>query len=435
MARIYMSLSLKGGRAPPEKLSKDRGKGLEPLGEAPAGKAWVSLDLGRFEASLMKAVSVSGFNPELVEFLNRFGTPFRQPWFVDIAKGDGTLTVAYVDLGGKIVACLPVVVSRRRRIFVRGDTASWTHINGPVIHPCLSGEEKAQAVSLLLNQLSRWISYKLVCEPENCDPALVEGFQTAGFKRRKQATYLRMPHDPNVLSKLHKKHRNNINRAARNFQITEDISAKEFMDFYLANLIAAGNVCYADPRLAMHLIEAGQTSKLQIGKEGEANRVIVFAAKTKNCETVAAIACLLSQDRMYYWLTTRKRFGEGDVVIKGSEDAIKVLLIHAGKKAEGLSLIFDADGVNTRSIGSLYERFFPHPAERGVFMRRAPHDPWVTERGTYGKNIYEWLDLVKERLRKKLFSKGTRLNQTQLACLLFCQEYMDFSSLFICIYA
>jgi hypothetical protein len=361
----------------------------------------------------MKAVSVCGFNPQVAEFLDSFGSPFTQRWFLDIAKGDGTLTVSYVEHGGEIVACLPIVVSRTYRIFFRADTAGWTHVNGPVTHPCLSEEEKAQAVSLLLNQLSRWISYKFVCEPADRDVAVAEPFQIAGFKLTRQITYLRMPCDPDVLSELGKRHRNNINRAARNLQVTKDISAKEFMHIYLHNLKAADKVCYADPMLAKHLIEAGQTSKLPIGREDKAKRVLVFEARANSCEAVAAIACLLNKNRMYYWLATRRRFGEGEVVIKGSEDAIKLLLIHACKEAKELNLIFDADGVSTPSIGPLYERFFPHQAEREVFTRRAPHDPWGL-REVCGKKIGKWLNFFKNKLLWKESVPGAKVRAFRL---------------------
>ncbi len=307
--------------------------------------------------------------------------------------------VAYVDRGGKIVACLPVMLSRKYRIFVRGNMPGWSHINGPVIHPSLSGEEKAQAVSLLLNQLGRWISYRFVCEPADCDPALVETFRTAGFRSRNESTYLRMPCDPDVLGTLHKKHRNSIKRAACSFHVTEDVSAKEFIDYYLANLTAGGKNCYADPKLAQDLIEAGQT-KSQIKKDVEASGVIVFAAKTKNCETVAAIACLLNKSYMYYWLTTRRRLGEDGLPIKGSDDAIKMLLVHASQRAAELNLIFDADGVFTSSVSTLYKRFFPRRAERYVFMRRAPHDPWEVKHGV--KMFYKSLEVLIRGLPKKL---------------------------------
>jgi hypothetical protein len=331
----------------------------------------------------MKAVSVESFNPELVEFLDRFGSPFTQSWFLDIAKGDGTLMVNYVDRGGEIVACLPIVLSRKYRIFLRGNAESWTHLNGPVIHPSLSREERAQAVSLLLNGL-RWISCRFVCDPADFDAAVVEAFRTAGFKLRKQATYLRMPSDPDVLSELRKKHRNRIKRAARSFQIAEDTTAKEFIDTYLANLKAAGKDCYADPRLALELIEAGR----------RLTRVMIFAAKTNSCKTVAAIACLLNQHRMYYWLTTRRRFGDGDVLITGSQDAIKVLIVHAIRRAQELNLTFDADGVsNSRTADPFYERFFFHKVERCVFTRRSPHDPWGIKQ--FMKNFYFFDDIIR----------------------------------------
>ena len=235
-----------------------------------------------------------------------------------------------------------------------------------------------------------------------------------------------MPCDPDVLGELRKKHRNNIKRAARNFQVTEDISANEFIDTYLANLKAADKDCYADPRLALHLIEAGQTSKLQIGRGVEAKRVLVFAAKTKNCETVAAIACLLNQHRMYYWLTTRRPFREGDLLIRGRDDAIKMLLVYACKKAEELNLVFDADGVSTSSIGPLYERFFSHRAERGVFIRRAPHDPWGIKQGV--RDICKSLKVLTNVLINKLLGIGSALKNFHLAYFLLDEENVEFLS-------
>jgi hypothetical protein len=376
----------------------------------------------------MKAFSVFSLNSQLVEFLDRFGSPFTQTWFLEIAKGGGTLMVVYVDCGGKIVASWPIVLSRKYRIFTRGDTPSWTHTNGPVFHPCLSDEERAKAVSILLKQFRWWISCRFVCDPDDSEPALIEAWRAAGFKCRKQETFIRMPWHPDALDQLAKKHRNNIKRSARTFLITEDTSAKEFMDTYLANLKQADLNCYADPKLAQKIIEAGQTSTFQVSEGTEAKRVMVLSAKSKNGETVAAIACLLNQHRMYYWLTTRKRFLPGDDPITGSEDAIKLLITCASRKAQELNLIFDADGISNSSVSALYQRFFPCRAERVIFMRRAPHDPWFVK-----ESVKKYFMLWTKKSIKHFMNFSYRIKKYPLIYVLFDEEQVDAILSIVCI--
>ena len=359
----------------------------------------------------MNVVSVSSFNSELVEFLERFGSPFLQPWFIESARGERTLKIFAIDRDRQIVACLPVMLEKKHSLFHRGDIANWAHINGPVVHPSLSAEEKGQAVSLLLKQLSKWTSYKFVCDPEDCDEALLTAFDHAGFTRRPRKTYLRMPSDPDVMAGLNKKHRNNIKRAFENLHIVENFFTDKFAEFYNKNLINCGKFAWHSIEILSNIINAG--SALDIDKHSKGKRILVVAAKSKSSEAVAAIACLLNQRRMYYWLSTRQHFYTNGCVVKGGDDAIKALLIHAIARAAELGLVFDADGVYSPGAAHLLKRLFPREMERSEFVRYAPHDPWrVTQAEINGKTVYDWVSITKSGVR----STGTARGRLASAC-------------------
>lgn len=347
-----------------------------------------------FDTTAILGVSMNvfctfGFNPELVEFLDRFASPFSQSWFIEIAKGGGALEIPYVERDGEIVACFSIVIRKKRVVFVRGELADWAHINGPVVHPALSAGEKTQAVSLLLSKLNPWVSYKFFCDPEDCDHAFDEAFRAAKFKRRKSLTYLRMPSDPAIINYLSKRHRNNINRAFRSLDITRDISADDFVEFYERNLLKDNRKSWFNIEIARNLIKFGLKSKILV--RFDESRVILFGARSKDGDLLAAIALLLGKSRMYYWLSTRKKFFDGGSLIKSSDDAIKVLIIHAASKAAELGLVFDADGANSQGASAFLARLFPRIVERGDFIRCAPHDTWrISEKEFYGKKIYQW---------------------------------------------
>ena len=295
------------------------------------------------------------------------------------------MAIPFATVDGAAAACLPCAIKWERVLFAGGDSSLWAHVNGPVFAEQLDQAQKAEAVRQLLSQLPRWLNFTLICDPAPDNFSLVEAFKAAGFSHTTQVTYQEHPTDPDVMdlnnkNGLDKKRRSNIRRVEKRLNFTENVGAHEFMDFYLDNLSAAGDTCYADPAIPLKIIQSGLCRNLAgrfiingDGVQTAAKRVVIFAATEKSevegaTALVAATACVFDSRRCYYWMTTRRRSDEFN-------DAVKALILRARNRARQLGLIFDADGVVSDGSEELFKLTkLPRRVYRDIFTRRALHD-------------------------------------------------------------
>jgi hypothetical protein len=307
------------------------------------------------------------------------GTAFHQPWFRDIASGRGTKVTAVATLDGEVAACLPYTITADKFFFFCADKAAWTHITGPVFAEGLDRSQKAEATRKLLAQLPHWYTFHFLCNPSDDNPILVDQFKAAGFTHTTQFTYHEYPTDPDVMDPnnedgLDKKRRGNIRRAEKRVFIVEALTGQEFMRFYLHNLSAMHKTCSQDPSVLAPLIDTGQSLRLTTQSQKKTSGVMLFAARekreteSKTAPLVAAIACLLDSNRLYYWLTTRRPS-------EGYDDTVKALIIRARQKARELGLIFDSNGADDEGSHTLFRRLkFPRELCKDIFTRPAFYD-------------------------------------------------------------
>jgi hypothetical protein len=289
---------------------------------------------------------------------------FQQPWWLDIAKRGEDYRELQVRQNGVIVGSLGFVVATNHIGNRLGFPPIWAHLGGPVLSPALSRIEKADVLRRLMAQLPRNISFKFVCNPIGGDADLVrQAFQRDGFDHRTETTYVQRAEDPDILSRISRKHRGHLRRADRDLDVLQ-IGADPFIEFYGANLKAARMKSYASLTNARDLIANGQ--------ESSAPQVRVFAARPRGGGPSfdAAIACAWDQKRYYLWMLTRRRL----VASNGKRphgDAVKLLIFRATQHAKDLNLTFDVDGATTEGAKNLYDDIlkFPLVESRDVFIR------------------------------------------------------------------
>jgi hypothetical protein len=289
---------------------------------------------------------------------------FQQPWWLEIAKRGEDYREVQVRQDGAVVGSLGFVVATNHIGNKLGFAPIWAHLGGPVLNPALSRIEKADVLRRLMAQLPRNISFKFVCNPNGGDADLMrQAFQRGGFEHRAETTYVQRAEDPNILSRLSKKHRGHLKRADRDLDVLQ-IDADAFIEFYGANLKAAGKESYASLTNARDLIAKGQ--------ECSAPQVRVFAARQKagGSSFDAAIACAWDDKRYYLWMLTRRRLVDSDGR-KPHGDAVKLLIFRATQHARDLDLTFDVDGATTEGAKNLYDDIlkFPLVESRDVFIR------------------------------------------------------------------
>lgn len=291
---------------------------------------------------------------------------FQQPWWLEIAARDEDTREFTVRREGAIVGQLPFIVVKDIIGNKLGFPPVWSHLGGPIVSSTLDRAAKAEVLHQLLAQLPRSISFKFVCSTTSGDVDLIrQAFLAQGFDHRVETTYVQLPEDPDILSRLSAKHRGHIRRADRDLKVIE-IGADPFIEFYQSNLKAAGKDSYAPIRNARDLIVRGQSR--------EAPQVRAFAARrrTPGARLDAAIACAWDDERYYLWMTTRRRPSPSDQVgDRPHGDAIKLLILTATQHAQSLNLVFDVDGAITDGANNLYHDIlkFPRVESRDVFIR------------------------------------------------------------------
>jgi hypothetical protein len=290
---------------------------------------------------------------------------FQQPWWFEIAARDEDRREFTVRHEGVVVGRLPFVVVTDRIGNRLGFPPIWSRLGGPTVSQELDRGEKGAVLRRLLAQLPRSISFKFVCSASGGDVDLKrEAFLAEGFDHRVETTYVQLPQDPGILSRLNAKHRGHIRRADRDLEVVQ-IGADPFIEFYQANLKAAGKESYASMKNARDLIAMGQ--------DRETPQVRAYAARRKSAGAPldAAIACAWDDERYYLWMTTRRRASASDSVAKPHSDAIKFLVLAATEHAQSLNLVFDVDGATTEGARNLYRDIlkFPRVESRDVFIR------------------------------------------------------------------
>ncbi len=291
---------------------------------------------------------------------------FQQPWWFEIAARDEDIREFTVRQEGVVVGRLPFVVVTDRIGNRLGFPPIWSRLGGPMVSQELDRQEKRAVLSRLLAQLPRSISFKFVCSASGGDVDLIrQAFLAEGFDHRVETTYVQLPQDPGILGRLNAKHRGHIRRADRDLEVVQ-IGADPFIEFYQANLKAAGKDSYASMKNARDLIA--------IGQDRETPQVRAYAARRKSpgAPLDAAIACAWDDERYYLWMTTRRRAAGNDpIATRPHGDAIKLLVLAATEHAQSLNLIFDVDGAITEGAKNLYRDIlkFPRVESRDVFIR------------------------------------------------------------------
>ena len=160
---------------------------------------------------------------------------FQQKWWVAATQGSGCHE-ARIFKDRTLVGSLPYVV-RRTKVGTRwGAPPDWAHLGGPVVSQMLTDAEKSDVLARLIAQLPKNVSYGFVCSSYTDDaPLVTRAFTDAGFTHFTEKTYYQSPSEPDVLSRLKRKHRLHLESARRELEIVE-LGEGEFIDFYSANL-------------------------------------------------------------------------------------------------------------------------------------------------------------------------------------------------------
>ena len=296
---------------------------------------------------------------------------FSQSWWISIARGSTKYRELKVVHRGIVVGRLSFVLSRGRLGLLRGRDPHWSHLGGPIVDQRLSRTEQFEVIRSLLEQLPRWASFHFVCNPDLSYADLVRiAFKQSGFDHATQMTYLRLPSEGDVLSTRKSKHRGHIKRAAKELDCV-DVSAKEFVQFFEANLRASKKRSYSSLDTMAFLIEEavsrGQARAIAARPHSRGQSVDHGRSSLYD----AAIVYVWDCDRCYYWLSTHRIASPDNSNAKPHPDATKLLAVRAMEAAQAMNLIFDADGVATPGADNLYRNMFGLRKEerRDVFQR------------------------------------------------------------------
>jgi hypothetical protein len=309
------------------------------------------------------------YTPEQVAGIDQSELPiFNQDWWIHIARGSSKYRELKVVRRGIVVGRLPVVLSRSRLGLLRGQDPHWSHLGGPIVDQELSRTEQVEVIRSLIEQLPRWASFHFVCNPDLSYADLVRSaFEQSGFDHVTQMTYLRLPSEGDVLSTRKRKHKGHIKRAAKELDCV-DISPKEFVQFFEANLKASKKMSYSPLDTMTFLIEEAIS-------RGQARAIAArphLVHHGRSSPYDAAIVYLWDTDRCYYWLSTHRIASQNNSNPKPHPDATKLLAVTAMEDAQAMNLIFDADGVATPGADNFYRNMFglSNVQPRDVFQRK-----------------------------------------------------------------
>ena len=311
------------------------------------------------------------YTPEQVAGIDQSELPiFSQDWWINIARGSSKFRESKVVRRGVVVGRLPFVLSRSRLGLLRGQDPHWSHLGGPVVDRRLSRTEQAEVIRSLLEQLPRWVSFNFVCNPDLSYADLVRSaFKRSGFDHATQRTYLRLPTEGDVLNTRKSKHKGHIKRAAKELECVE-VSAKEFVQFFEANLKASKKRSYS-PLETMTLLIEEAFSRGQGRAIAASSRSRSQSDDGRSSPYDAAIVYVWDNDRCYYWLSTHRIASANNSDAKPHPDATKLLAVRAMEDAQAMNLIFDADGAATPGADNFYRNMFGLTKEqrRDLFQR------------------------------------------------------------------
>lgn len=310
--------------------------------------------------------------PEQFAGIDQSSLPiFCQDWWIDIAREPSRYCESKVVRQGAVIGRLPFVLLRNRLGLLRGQDPHWSHLGGPIVDQRLSRTEQSEVIRALLEQLPRWASFTFVCNPDLSYADLVRNaFRQSGFVHETQITYLRHPSEGDVLNTKKRKHRGHIKRAAKDLDCV-DVSAREFVRFYEANLKARKKKSYSPLDTLTLLIERAVS-------RGQARAIAAKPLSRSRSRDDgyppydAAIVYLWDHDRCYYWLSTNRLPSKDSSDAKPHPDATKLLAVRAMEDAQAKNLIFDADGVATPGADNFYRNMFrlSNEQRRDVFTRQ-----------------------------------------------------------------
>jgi len=314
----------------------------------------------------------TGHRPEQASGIDQSGLPiFNQDWWLNIARGSSNYRELKVLQGDLVIGRLPLVLSKNRIGLVLGHDPHWSHLGGPIVDETLNRTEQAGVIHSLLEQLPRSVSFHFVCNPDLIYSDLVRSaFTKSGFDHTTQLTLLRLPSEGDILNARKSKHKGHIKRAAKELDCI-DISAKEFVRFFEANLKARGKTSYSPLGTLTCLIEEAISRRQARAIAAIPSSRIMPGDSCIPATYDAAIVYVWDSKRCYYWLSTPRIPSANGSNAKPHPDATKLLAVRAMEDAQAMNLVFDTDGVTTPGSEILYRTMLGLREEqyRDVFKR------------------------------------------------------------------
>ena len=262
---------------------------------------------------------------------------FHEPWWLEAAT-NGAWKVAEVKHGNTVIGEMPYTLSKKA-LWQISTLPPLTRTLGPVIRPhqsVASEREWSQRLGIardLITQLPRCALFHQLMDPRVSEAEAL-AFRLEGFSVTVAFTLIAdgWTDEATAFSALKGTTRTAVRRAQECLTVRSIDSAKEFLDFYNANLAA---------RKLENVYGAATMDRLlhEVMKREAGTLIGAFDAKGA---LVAGSAMLWDTRAAYYFLTARRP--------DAHSGAVSLMLWSAMRIAGERGLIFDFDGVSTPGI-------------------------------------------------------------------------------------
>jgi hypothetical protein len=286
---------------------------------------------------------------------------FAQDWWLDAAApGDWRRVEVYWDK--ELVGALPFLLKRRFGLRVI-EMPPFTRSLGPVLNlppakPVRMLQNMHKVVAQLLARLPSHDRFEVCLEPNDADMAFAFALQNYGVGQSFTFRAFPLASDFSVLERMHKKTRNIVAKATREFQVFHSTDFDRF--------------------IRMHRLERQSESRLD---EAAAARLFAAAraydsatlliATDANGRDAAACALIWDRSTLYYWLSARDPTNAG-------ASANSLLIVKAIELAGALGAVFDMDGFGSLNSGLFLSRFGLVPVVR----------PYINKSGRLWKALH-----------------------------------------------
>jgi hypothetical protein len=262
---------------------------------------------------------------------------FHEPWWLDAAT-NGAWQLAEVKHGNIVIGEMPYTLMKKGLWHI-STLPPLTRTLGPVIkpHQSVGGDrEWTQRLGIardLIAQLPKCARFHQLMDPRISEAEAL-AFRLEGFTVKVSFTLIAdgWTDEATAFAALKGTTRTAVRRAQECLTVRTIDSAKEFLDFYDANLVARNRVnVYGAARMGRLLNEV---LNRQAGT--------LFGAFDSQGTLVAASAVIWDSRAAYYFLTARRPDAHGG--------AVSLMLWTAMRIAGERGLAFDFDGVSTTGI-------------------------------------------------------------------------------------